>query len=82
MNKEVTKTRWLLCVLKKEVAQNANGDTYLITQHALVISILLFDANLMEFKHFHESGYKYINDLMVSNDCLILNKVITMIKSR
>ncbi|HEJ9488161.1 TPA: hypothetical protein SMM93_003611 [Proteus mirabilis] len=74
VNKEVTKTRWLPLRVK-EVAQNANGDTYLITQHASrdLYSVVRrqSDGNLNTF---YESGYKYINDLMVSNDCLILNK--------
>lgn len=74
VNKEVTKTRWLPLRVK-EVVQNDKGDTYFIAQHASrdLYSIVQrqSDGNLVTF---YESGYKYLNDLMISNDDLILNK--------
>ncbi|MEQ5178711.1 hypothetical protein [Proteus genomosp. 6] len=74
VNKEVTKTRWLPLRVK-EVAQNDKGDIYFIAQHASrdLYSVVQrqTDGNL---KTFYESGYKYLNDLMISNDDLILNK--------
>lgn len=74
MNKEVTKTRWLPLRVK-EVAQNDKGEIYLIAQQASrdLYSVVQrqADGNL---ETFYESGYKYLSDLIISNDDLILNK--------
>ncbi|MCT8248714.1 hypothetical protein H7F13_14160 [Proteus vulgaris] len=74
VNKEVTQTRWLPLRVK-EVAQNDKGEIYLIAQQASrdLYSVVQrqADGNL---ETFYESGYKYLNDLMISNDDLILNK--------
>ncbi|MGN3439424.1 hypothetical protein ACTFWT_14335 [Proteus penneri] len=74
VNKEVTKTRWL-SLRVKEVAQNDKGEIYLIAQQASrdLYSVVQrqADGNL---ETFYESGYKYLSDLIISNDDLILNK--------
>ncbi|CRL65377.1 hypothetical protein [Proteus penneri] len=74
VNKEVTKTRWLPLRVK-EVAQNDKGEIYLIAQQASrdLYSVVQrqADGNL---ETFYESGYKYLSDLIISNDDLILNK--------
>ncbi|NBN04982.1 MULTISPECIES: hypothetical protein [Proteus] len=74
VNKEVTKTRWLPLRVK-EVAQNDKGEIYLIAQQASrdLYSVVQrqADGNL---ETFYESGYKYLSDLIIINDDLILNK--------
>ncbi|SUC20123.1 Uncharacterised protein [Proteus vulgaris] len=74
VNKEVTKTRWLPLRVK-EVAQNDKGDIYFIAQHASreLYSVVQRQAD-GNVETFYESGYKYLNDLMISSNDLILKK--------
>lgn len=74
VNKEVTKTRWLP-IRMTDIAQNQQGDIYFIASHASrdLYSIYQYQTD-GDLKTIYESGYKYLSDLKVSNDLLLVNQ--------
>lgn len=74
VNKEVTATRWLPFRVS-ELKQNEQGDIYLIARHASrdLYSIIRYQTEGRS-ETIYESGYKYLSNLIINNEYLLLNK--------